>query len=218
MQSIAKDIIKIGELMYRKGFVAANDGNISARTGDGAFIMTPSGVSKGEMREDDLLVVDGAGKVLRGSKKLTSEYKMHLAVYEARPDINAVVHAHPPYSTAFAISGQSLDKIALPEVVFSLGKVMFTEYATPSTPELPAAVRKVIGQSDALILRNHGALTAGRDVLSAYYKMETLEHFARITFLARMLGGERELSKKQIETLFDIRENVYGQSNDIFKK
>ena len=217
MKNIAKDIIKIGELMYRKNFVAANDGNISARVGDGTFIMTPSGVSKGEMREDDLLTVDAFGKVLRGTKKLTSEYKMHLAVYETRPDINAVVHAHPPYSTAFAISNARFDKTALPEVIFSLGKIAFTRYATPSSADLPIAVREVVGGTDAIILTNHGALTCGADIMSAYYKMETLEHFAHITFIARLMGGEKELAPQQIERLFEIRQNVYGQSNDIFK-
>ena len=216
-KEIARQIIKVGNLLYSKGFVAANDGNISVKLSDNAFMVTPTGVSKGEMPESDMLIIDRAGKVVEGTKKPTSEIKMHLSVYEKRKDINAVVHAHPPYATAFAISHARFDKTALPEVIFSLGKIAFTRYATPSSADLPVAVSEVIGGADAIILTNHGALTCGTDIMAAYYKMETLEHFSHITFLSRCLGGEKELPKEEIAKLFEIREKIYGQSNEIFK-
>jgi len=143
--------------------------------------------------------------------KPTSEMKMHLAVYEIRCDVYAVVHAHPPHATAFAVAGLDLDKITLPEVVFSLGSISTAEYGTPSTQEIPLAVERHIRHSDALLLANHGALTVGANVMEAYFKMETLEHFAKISILARQLGGERVLDEKQQQELFRVRTEVFGK-------
>lgn len=206
-----QDMVEVGKRMYAKGFVASNDGNISVRISDKEILITPTGVSKGYMSVSDMLKVDMDGKVISGNKKPTSEMKMHLAVYKKRPDVMAIVHAHPPVATAFAVAGKICDKIALPEVIFSLGLISLADYGTPTTDELPKSIEKHISKSDAILLSNHGALTVGKDVFDAYYKMETVEHFSNITLYARLLGGEKALNKDQIRDLFDVRENVYGK-------
>ena len=204
-------MVEIGKRMYAKGFVASNDGNISARINDHEILVTPTGVSKGYMSTSDMLKVDMDGNVISGTKKPTSEMKMHLEAYRLRPDVMGVVHAHPPVATAFAVAGKVCDKIALPEVIFSLGFISLAEYGTPSTEEIPRSIAKHIGHSDAILLANHGALTVGTSLFDAYYKMETVEHFATITMYARLLGGEKELSAEQVKHLFQIRETVYGK-------
>jgi len=208
---LKQDLVEVGRRMYTKGFVASNDGNISARLSDRAILVTPTSVSKGFMSVTDILTVDYDGKVLQGTKKPTSELKMHLEVYRQRADVMAVVHAHPPIATAFAVAGKICDKVSLPEVVFSLGFVSLAEYGTPTTEELPRSVARHIGRSDAILLANHGALTVGGDLFDAYYKMETLEHFATITMYARLLGGEKALECSEVEHLLRIRETVYGK-------
>lgn len=206
-----QDIVEIGKRMYQKGFVASNDGNISVRISDKEILITPTGVSKGYMSPADMLKVDMDGRVISGSKKPTSEMKMHLSVYKKRPDVMAIVHAHPPVATAFAVAGKICEEIALPEVIFSLGLISLAEYGTPTTDELPRSIEKHLDNSDAILLSNHGALTVGKDLFDAYYKMETLEHFSNITLYARLLGGERALDRSQVKDLFDIRKNVYGK-------
>jgi len=213
---VKQDIIEVGKRMYDKGFVASNDGNISARISEDRIIITPTGVSKGYMSEYDLITVDMQGNVVYGDKKPSSEIKMHLAVYRKRPDVKAIVHAHPPAATAFAVANKNLDKITLPEAVFSLGNIAMAEYGTPSTDKIPMAVEKCIDRSDALLLANHGALTVGGDVMDAYYKMETLEHFAKISLYARLLGGERVLDEEETRELFRVRKEVYGRDNFLY--
>jgi len=208
---LCQDIVEIGKRMYTKGFIASNDGNISVKASERVILITPTGVSKGYMKASDMLKVDLEGNVISGTKKPTSEMKMHLEVYRKRPDVKAVVHAHPPVATAFAVAGQVFKKITLPEVIFSIGFVSLAEYGTPTTDEIPFSVAKQIGHSDAILLANHGALTVGSDLFDAYYKMETLEHFARITMYARLLGGEKVLSDEQVKDLLRIREDVYGR-------
>jgi len=210
-REIREQIIEAGKRLYRKGFVASNDGNISALLEDGNILITPTGVCKGDMRSDQLLKVDLSGWVITGELKPTSEMKMHLAVYKARKDVKAIVHAHPPKATAFAVANLPLDKLSLPEVIFSLGRIALSEYGTPSTNQVPESVEKVISDCDAVLLANHGALTVGDSVMGAYFKMETLEHFANITILARTLGGERELNKNEEKELFRIRSDVFGK-------
>jgi L-fuculose-phosphate aldolase len=206
-------IIEIGKRMYAKGFVASNDGNLSIRLSESEIMITPSGVSKGFMSTSDMLVVDLSGNVLSGNLKPSSEMKMHLMVYKVRPDVFGVCHAHPQIATAFAVARKVCDKIALPEVIFSIGKVALTNYATPSTNEVPESIREVIETSDAVLLSNHGALTVGKDLYDAYYKMETLEHFAGITLYARLLGGEVGLENSQISELLRLRKEVFGKSD-----
>lgn len=205
------EIVEVGRRLYYKGFVAGNDGNISFRINDNEILITPTGVSKGFMSEDEIVKVNFEGKIISGHFKPTSEIKMHIAAYKKRSDVFAVVHAHPPKATAFAITGVELNKITLPEVIFTLGAITLSEYGTPSTDEIPRNVSKCIDKSDAILLSNHGALTVGKDLMDAYYKMETLEHFAEISIYTRLLGNERVLSKEQTDELFRVRTEVFGK-------
>ena len=203
------DIVEVGKRMYARAYVASNDGNISIRLDDNTILTTPKSVSKGFMTPDMMVVVDLEGRKIRGSREASSELLMHLEVYRNRPDVRAVVHAHPPIATGFAVAGIPLDRAVLAEVVTTLGSIPIAEYGTPSTPELPAAVRKYIKAHDGLLLANHGALTVAPDVFAAYFKMETIEHFARISLVARQLGREHLLSRDEVTRLQDLRGN-YG--------
>ncbi|MBA2305846.1 MAG: class II aldolase/adducin family protein [Acidobacteria bacterium] len=208
---LRSDIVEVGRRMYARGYTASNDGNISARLEDGRLLMTPKNVCKGFMDPATMCITDLDGKKLAGDRDPSSEMQMHLEVYRQRPDVNAVVHAHPPVATAFAVAGIPLDRAVLAEVVTTLGSVPIAEYATPSTRELPEAVSKYVKAHDGMLLANHGALTLGADLFSAYYKMETIEHFANISFVARMLGGERLLSRDEVLRLQGLR-GKYGIS------
>jgi L-fuculose-phosphate aldolase len=206
------DIVEVGRRMYARGYTASNDGNISVRLDAGRLLMTPKSVCKGFMEPSMMCITDLEGKKLAGERDPSSEMQMHLEVYRQRPDVQAVVHAHPPIATAFAVAGIPLDRAVLAEVVTTLGSVPIADYATPSTKELPQAVSKYIKAHDGMLLANHGALTVGTDLYSAYFKMETIEHFAHISFIARMLGGERLLSKEEVLRLQGLR-GMYGISS-----
>ena len=208
-EAFRADIVEVGRRMYARGYVASNDGNISIRLDDNTILTTPKSVSKGFMTADIMVVVDLDGKKIRGTRDASSELLMHLEVYRNRPDVRAVVHAHPPTATGFAVAGIPLDRAVLAEVITTLGSIPIAEYGTPSTPELPAAVRKYIKAHDGLLLANHGALTIGPDVYAAYYKMETIEHFAKISLVTRQLGREHLLSRAEVERLQQLRGN-YG--------
>ena len=210
-ERLRADIVEIGRRVYDRGFVASNDGNISVRLDENRLLMTPTGVSKGFMTPDMLVTTDLAGRKLTGDRDASSEILMHLAVYELRPDIKAVVHAHPPTATGFAVAGIPLDRAVLAEVVTTLGSIPIADYGTPSTTELADAVRRYISAHDGLLLANHGALTVAHELFAAYYKMETVEHFARISLVARQLGGERVLSREEVERLQNLRDR-YGIS------
>ena len=199
------DIVEVGRRLYARGYTASNDGNISVRLGPDRLLMTPTSVCKGFMTVDMMCITDLDGKKVAGERNPSSEMQMHLEVYRRRPDVNAVVHAHPPLATGFAVAGIPLDRAVLAEVVCTLGSVPIAEYATPSTQELPAAVAKYVQAHDGMLLANHGALTMGKDLFSAYYKMETIEHFAKISLVARLLGGERILSRDEVFRLQDLR-------------
>src|SRR3990170_7132068 len=166
------DIVEVGRRMYARGYTASNDGNISARLDDRRLVMTPKSVCKGFMTPEMLCITDLDGTKLAGERDPSSEMQMHLEVYRQRPDVEAVVHAHPPIATGFAVAGIPLDRAVLAEVLTTLGSVPIAEYATPSTLELPEAVRKYIKAHDGMLLANHGALTVGADLFAAYYKME----------------------------------------------
>jgi L-fuculose-phosphate aldolase len=199
------DIVEVGRRLYARGYTASNDGNISVRLDAGRLLMTPTSVCKGFMTPGMMCITDLDGKKLAGERDPSSEMQMHLEVYRQRPDAAAVVHAHPPTATGFAVAGIPLDRAVLAEVVTTLGSVPIAEYATPSTKELPEAVRKYVKAHDGMLLANHGALTLGRDLFAAYYKMETIEHFAKISLVARLLGGERLLSRQEVDRLQGLR-------------
>ncbi len=209
--ALRADIVEVGRRLHARGFVASNDGNISIRLGPEALLTTPTGVSKGFMTPDMMVVTDLAGRKVRGDRDPSSELLMHLEVYQHRPDAKAVVHAHPPVATGFAVAGIPLDRAVLAEVVTTLGSIPIAEYGTPSTRELADAVRRYIKAHDGLLLANHGALTVAGEVFAAYYKMETIEHFARISLVARMLGREHLLSREEVLRLQDLR-GAYGVS------
>lgn len=205
---LKQDIVEVGRRIWLRGYVASNDGNISVRIGPDEFLCTPTGVSKGFMTSEMIIKVNGAGELLSGNLKPSSEIRMHLGVYRDRPDVNGVVHAHPPISTAFAVAGIPLFKKILPEVIITLGEIPLAEYGTPSTDEIPQAIAKFLQDHDAFLLENHGALTLGTDVYNAYYKMETMEHFASISLAARQLGGERELPPERVAQLMEVRKKL----------
>ncbi len=207
--TLRADIVEIGRRLYARAYTASNDGNISVRLGADRLLMTPKSVCKGFMTPDMMCITDLAGRKLQGDRDPSSEMLMHLEVYRQRPDVQAVVHAHPPTATGFAVAGIALDRAVLAEVLTTLGSIPIAEYATPSTAELPEAVRKYIKAHDAMLLANHGALTAGPDVYAAYYKMETIEHFAKISLVARLLGREHLIARDEVERLQSLR-GSYG--------
>jgi L-fuculose-phosphate aldolase len=209
LDRLRDDIVEVGRRLYARGFCASNDGNISIRFADNRVLTTPKSVSKGYMTPDMMVVVDLDGRKIAGDRDASSELLMHLEVYRQRPDAKAVVHAHPPLATGFAVAGVPLDRAVLAEVICTLGSIPIVDYATPSTPELPVAVRQYIKAHDGLLLANHGALTVAPDVYGAYYKMETVEHFAKISLVARLLGGERLISQEEVIRLQDLR-GKYG--------
>lgn len=204
---VKNEICEIGKRIYNRGMVASNDGNISVKVGENEFLCTPTGVSKGFMTPEFICKVDRDGKVIEANPgyKPSSEIKMHLRVYKERPDVMSVVHAHPMYATGFAIAGIPLTQPIMPEAIITLGSVPIAEYGTPSTEEIPNAVSKYLPYYDAVLLENHGALTYGDSLLNAYHKMESVEFYAQLLFIAKQLGGPKELSEEQVQRLYEIR-------------
>ncbi len=206
-RGIIQEMCEIGRRVYERGMVAANDGNFSVKLSENEFLCTPTGVSKGFMAPESICRIDADGRLLEanGSFRPSSEMKMHLRVYKERPDVQAVVHAHPPYATTFAAAEIPLDKPVLSEAVLTLGKVPVARYVTPSTGEVPDAVAEYLPYYDAMLLANHGALTYGDSLMNAYYKMESVEFYARILYQTQMLGGAKLLSPEQVEDIYEIR-------------
>jgi len=213
-ESIHKnDIIEICKRIYSKGWVAANDGNVSIRIGPNAVLCTPTGMSKGYLTTGQLIKVDMDGNKLEGELEPSSEVKMHIDVYKQRKDVNSVVHAHPPYATGFAVAGIALDKCVLPEIIFSIGSIPLTKYGTPSTFEIPENVRKYLKDHNVFLLENHGALSIGPDVYRAYYRMESLELFAKISLIASQLGKVNVIDEENVKKILDIRKQWGMDSN-----
>lgn len=204
-RQIREDIVEIGRRVWLKGWVAANDGNISMRLGDVQVITTPTGVSKGFMTPDMLVKVDLDGNPVDGTLKPSSEIKIHLEAYRKRPNVRGFVHAHPPVSTAYAVAHIPLDFKTLPEIIITLGDIPIANYGTPSTTELSDSIAELVKSHDAILLANHGALTMGPDVMAAYYKMETVEHFASISLAAHQLGRMQCFTDEQIGQLEALR-------------
>jgi L-fuculose-phosphate aldolase len=212
-QELRENIVRIGSLMFEKGWVAANDGNITVRLpdedGQGRLLATPTGLCKGMLCASDMIVTDLDGNKIRGERARTSEMEMHTTVYRMRPDIQAVVHAHPPAATGFAVAGRALNVGILPEVIVAMGAIPLVDYAEPGTHALSEAMLPYLPKYDALLLANHGAVAFADDLFKAYHKMETVEHSARITLVAELLGGPRALPRVEIKKLFAARER-YG--------
>lgn len=206
-KKIREDIVEIATRCYDRGLLVAGDGNISVRVGPNRIIATPSAVSKGWMKPEMMCVVDLQGNLVEpGNYKVSSEWPMHRVIYEARPDIHAVVHAHPPHATGFAVAGLSLSKAILSEVVLTLGCVPLAAYGTPSTRELTDAIEPYLAYHDALLMANHGAVAYADTLEKAFNKLETLEHTCKISFIARSLGNENTIPDRAIEKLYEIRE------------
>ncbi len=204
-RELRQDIVEVGRLVYQKGWVAANDGNITVRLDGGRILATPTGVSKGMMHADDLIVVDQRGAKIEGSKECTSEILMHCTIYDMRPDVSSVLHAHPPVSTGFATAGRPLDRALLPEVIIGLGYVPLAGYGLPGTPALTEQMLPYIPKYDAIMMGNHGVVSYGEDVYKAFFTMETVELFARIALVAELLGGPKVLPGIEVDKLLDSR-------------
>ena len=204
---IRKQICEVGRRIYNRNMAAANDGNISVKLSDKEWLCTPTGVSKGFMTPDMVCKVDAKGDPINvsGNLRPSSEIKMHIRVYEKRSDVNAVVHAHPAYATSFAIAGIPLTQPIMPEAVIFLGCVPIAAYGLPSTMEIPDNVEKYLENYDAVLLESHGALTWGKDVMTAYHTMESVEFYAQLLYHSKMLGGPKELSPSQVSRLYELR-------------
>ena len=213
-RALREEIVRVGRLMYERGLVVAADGNISARLDEAHMVCTPTGLCKGMMTPDQLIVVDAEGRKVGPSTaanydlRPTSEVFMHLEAYRQRPDIGAVVHAHPPITVALSIAGVSLADCMLPEVIVNLGLVPTTEYATPASEENVRAIRNIIADHDGMILQRHGTLTVGRDPWEAFMRLESLEQIARITLILQQLGRGEALPPEQVEKLLAQRQHM----------
>ena len=204
--ALRREICEVGRRVYQRGYVAANDGNISVRMQDDRILCTPTGVSKGFITEDMLAICDIDGQQVAGTMRISSEIRMHLEVYKLRPDVHSVVHAHPPTATGFAVAGIELTRCVLPEVIVSLGGVPLAEYGTPGGPDIVEPMKPLLKDYDAILMANHGAVTLGKDVMDAHFKMETVEHFAKIALVAHQLGQVKTLSDSHVNELIDLRE------------
>ncbi len=209
---ISRQIVLVCHQLAAKAFVTATDGNVSARLQNGNILVTPSGLNKGRVTESNLVEVKPDGTPVTLSRKASTELDMHLFIYSQRPDVHAVVHAHPTYATGFATARIPLNECLFPEVIVGLGAIPLAEYATPSTKEVSAALAPFVKSADAILLSNHGVVTYGKNVDDAYYKMEKVEHAAHITFVARMLGGEKVLNEQDVAKLRAISESSYGKN------
>ncbi len=197
-------------MLHQRGYIAACDGNLSVRLGKDEVLVTPTGMSKGGMKPADLVIVDMSGRKLKGRRDVTSEIGMHLLIYKMRPDVNAIVHAHPRTATGFAAAGIALDQPLVCEVVIGLGQIPLAPYGTPGTPELGKTLEPLVQQFDAILMANHGVVTYGADLQSAYMKMETVEHFAQIALVSHILGRQQLLDGVELEKLVAARNKYQG--------
>lgn len=199
------EIVQFGKLLHQKGYVAACDGNLTVRLDHDKVLSTPTGMSKGMMSPDDLVIVDMNGRKLSGHRAVSTEIGMHLLIYKLRSDVRGIVHAHPTTATGYAAAGIPLNKALISEVVLSLGSIPLARYGTPGTPELADALEPLIADHDAILMANHGVVTYGDNLLRAYMKMETVEHFAKIALITHLLGQQQPLSDEAVEKLVATR-------------
>jgi L-fuculose-phosphate aldolase len=210
-QELREELVRAGQMMYERGWIAASDGNLTARLDSRRLLATPSGVCKGWMRPEDLIVCDLDGNKTGGAGERTTEMAMHIAIYRERPEIQAVAHAHPPVSTGFAVAGRPLNLALTAELIVSMGSVPLAEYGLPGTPALVDGMRPYIPKFNAILLANHGVVCYGESVRQAYARLETVEHMARIALVAELLGGPKVLPRAEIKKLFEAR-GRYGIS------
>lgn len=205
---VREEIVAVGRRLYARGLVGGSEGNVSVRLDEGRLVTTPAGACKGFLAPDDLVVIDLAGRPLGGSGRPSSEIAMHLKIYALRGDVRAVVHAHPPTATGFAIAGRPLDECVVPEVIATLGWVPIVPYGTPSTAELPDRIAPYVATHDALLLANHGAVTYAPTLGRAIDAMESIEQAARSLLVAHLLGRVHRLSREEVERLLAL--DAYG--------
>jgi L-fuculose-phosphate aldolase len=210
--TLVLELVDVAHRLAARGMVAATDGNISARLPGGTFLTTRTGLGKGSATPDDILEVNAGGETIGSPLRPSTELGMHLYIYAERPDVGAVVHAHPPHATAFAVAGLGIRDCVFPEVIVGLGAIPLAEYATPSTAEVAASLAPYVHHATAILLKNHGVVTYGKDLAEAYFKMEKVEHAAHILLLARILGGESVLTADQMEKLRAISGSAYGKT------
>jgi L-fuculose-phosphate aldolase len=207
--NLRKDLVEVCKRMYQKGFIAASDGNVSIRINENRILFTPSGVCKGFIEPEDLIVTDLQGRIVSGKGKPTTEINMHIAAYQQRNDITAVVHGHPPITIAFGYAGINLSECLLPEVIVTLGTLPTAPYELTGTQKLADSLKPFLLFNDAVILNKHGLITIGCDVFDAYYKLEKVEHNAQVVSIARQLGKLQPLSEDQIQELLILRKKIH---------
>jgi L-fuculose-phosphate aldolase len=205
-----EEIVRYGRMLHERSFVAAMDGNLSVRRKGNRILVTPTGVSKGAMRPSDMVIVDLDGQRIAGNRNVTSEIGMHLLIYSMRPDVQAIVHAHPPTATGFAAAGVPLTEPLVCEVVMGLGCIPLARYGTPGTSELAQTLEPFVPNYDAIWMSNHGVVTYGDTLEHAYMKMETVEHFAQIALVTHLLGRQQPLKQVEIEKLLLARTKYFG--------
>ena len=205
-----EEIVHYGRMLHERGFVAAMDGNLSVRLAGGRILVTPTCLSKGAMQPADMVIVDFEGKRVSGRRNVTSEIGMHLLIYRLRPDVQAIVHAHPPTATGFAAAGIALTEPLVCEVVMGLGCIPLARYGTPGTSELAQTLEPYVSDYDAILMSNHGVVTYGDTLEHAYMKMETVEHFAQIALVTHLLGRQQPLQDVEIEKLLLARSKYFG--------
>ncbi|MCC6319160.1 MAG: class II aldolase/adducin family protein [Gemmatimonadaceae bacterium] len=210
--ALRREIVQVCKRLYDRGLIAGPDGNVSVRVAADRILVTPAGMSKVDITGEDLVELSLSGTHVRGSRRASSEVQMHLRIYQRRPDVHAVVHAHPPLATGFAVAGESFDTCVLPEMIFQVGWVPLVPYETPGTPQLADAFEPYLASHDAFLMANHGATTVGPTLMMAHQRMESLEHSARILLTARMLGRVNTLSGPQVEALIDARRRALPDS------
>jgi len=200
-----RDICTVGHWFFDRGYVAATDGNISVRLDPRRILTSPTAICKGMMTPDDLVITDLEGNKISGRRNASSELAMHLLIYRLRPDIHSVCHAHPPTATGYAAAGVPLNKALVSEIVLSLGCIPVARYGTPGTPELSEALEPLVQGYDAILMANHGVVTYGQDLMTAFFRMETTEHFARVALVTELLGKQVLLSGEDVEKLLAAR-------------
>lgn len=215
---VRQEIVRLGKLLYEKGFIAASDGNISVRIDDRHVLATPTCMCKGMMSSEDMVKIDMQGRRLDGFRDVSSEIGMHLMIYRMRPDVNAIVHAHPTTATGFAAAGIALDKPLVSEVVLALGAVPLAKYATPGSQALSDALAPLVTDHNAILMANHGVVAYAEDLTTAFMNMETVEHFAKISLTARLLGSEQVLNEQQVADLVQTRKKLQAAKMALLKR
>lgn len=217
--ALRQEMIEVCRQLYQRGYTCGTEGNVSLRLSDKLILSTASNTCKGRIKASELLLSDLEGNLMpsmfqSSGNKLSTELRMHLLSYKKRPDIKAIVHAHPTTAVGFTVAGKSLSDCVLPEVVCTLGSIPTAPYATPSTDEVPESIAPYLDEHDAILLDHHGAITLGKDIWDAFYKMETVEHFAQTLLVAELLGGAKQLQTEHLKKLISIR-SVYGLTRPV---